>query len=536
LIVFCHAHVAWAQPLLQPGMTVVTHLPTDTTTDYVLQVFDTRNVVAVATPGSNWSMNCLLPPLPQNAQQWKYNRMGEVFGVTIDGDANIYAASGRFLNDVIGQVGTAGAGGIYRINANDWSVSDFVVTDPNPSTSSTSMIPNTGCGLGNITYDKWHDQLFATNMEDGKIYRIGTNGTILSTFDPFTADDGTPGVTAFGDILWGIGVYQDTAGNCRVYFSNWTYSAGGPALNSPFDKNTVWSVALDAAGNFTGTEQLEISSPDYMTPWGLRNGRSISCINFSSTGTMLLAERTMFNTSSANAHESRVLTFESVAGTWTLLRSYHVGIVGYQDGLAANCAGGADFAYADSDPSDTLNGCEELIWCTADAIKRGIENPDNSPDNVYGLAGLPIAGNSVNVSATDFVYTNSYMVDLNNDITDIPKTFMGSCAVLRTCFNDDTAIVDPPNDSCDTSPCMLVNVITPNGDNRNDVLSFDCATGTGWKLEVFNRWGDRVYTSNNYLNDWNGDQLSEGVYYYILTSPCDGHRDNGFFHLLRAEQ
>ncbi|NND33431.1 MAG: T9SS type B sorting domain-containing protein, partial [Saprospiraceae bacterium] len=68
---------------------------------------------------------------------------------------------------------------------------------------------------------------------------------------------------------------------------------------------------------------------------------------------------------------------------------------------------------------------------------------------------------------------------------------------------------------------QLVNIITPNSDGRNDELSFE---GLGIfqevALEVFNQDGNKLYQSNNYQNDWtgtlNGEDLPEGVYFYVL--------------------
>lgn len=31
-----------------------------------------------------------------------------------------------------------------------------------------------------------------------------------------------------------------------------------------------------------------------------------------------------------------------------------------------------------------------------------------------------------------------------------------------------------------------------------------------------NRWGNQVFKSDNYNNDWDGGSLAEGTYYYIL--------------------
>ncbi|WCC45710.1 gliding motility-associated C-terminal domain-containing protein [Tenacibaculum finnmarkense] len=45
-------------------------------------------------------------------------------------------------------------------------------------------------------------------------------------------------------------------------------------------------------------------------------------------------------------------------------------------------------------------------------------------------------------------------------------------------------------------------------------------------MKIFNRWGARVYKSNNYANNWNGvsegltfgnaERLPAGTYYYIV--------------------
>jgi gliding motility-associated-like protein len=67
-----------------------------------------------------------------------------------------------------------------------------------------------------------------------------------------------------------------------------------------------------------------------------------------------------------------------------------------------------------------------------------------------------------------------------------------------------------------------VNIITPNGDNKNDQLVFvGLETYPNNQLKVFNRWGNIVYESLSYQNDWGGTYqgkpLPAGNYYYILT-------------------
>lgn len=524
LFSFCFLilHVAGAQSLLRPGMIVVSNYPVDTAFDYAIHVYDTRNVITAASPGINWSMNTLLPGNSAFASQWKYARMGMIFGVTIDNAGNIFAAAGYGAYNNFPGVGTAGWGGIYKIDAMDWSVSDFITTDNAAVSSSTTEIPNTGYGLGNITYDKWHDQLFVTNFEDGKIYRISMNGMILNTFDPFLPGDTTNAPAPNGDRPWGIAVYQDDAGNSRLYFSNWSQDENSNSTQAP---NTIWSVSLNQSGDFSGSEQLEITLPVVTLPIVGQLGFShpVSCINFSSNGKMLLAERSMHILGVADSHASRYLEYINQGGIWSLNHIYEVGNTGWYDGASTNSSGGADFGYADSDPSDSLNGCEQLIWGTGDGLRASLYNPDSVHDYVYGITGIPESGNSIVQSSNNFVCSTSYYIDMDN-ANDVPKTAIGSCAVFRNCQFD----------PCENYSCSMINVLTPNEDGVNDKFRIDCVQSDGWKLEVYNRWGNKVYSSDNYQNNWDCAGLVEGVYYYLLTTPCgEGKTFNGFFHLLR---
>ena len=77
--------------------------------------------------------------------------------------------------------------------------------------------------------------------------------------------------------------------------------------------------------------------------------------------------------------------------------------------------------------------------------------------------------------------------------------------------------------------CLTIyNEFSPNGDNVNETFVIDCLERyTDNKLEIYNRWGNLVYSKRGYLNDWNGssngrsvinksDELPVGTYYYVL--------------------
>jgi gliding motility-associated-like protein len=66
-------------------------------------------------------------------------------------------------------------------------------------------------------------------------------------------------------------------------------------------------------------------------------------------------------------------------------------------------------------------------------------------------------------------------------------------------------------------PIEIPNVITPNGDNYNDVFFIkNLEEYSNSKLVIFNRWGKIIYENTNYQNDWGGTKHSDGTYFYIL--------------------
>ncbi len=62
-------------------------------------------------------------------------------------------------------------------------------------------------------------------------------------------------------------------------------------------------------------------------------------------------------------------------------------------------------------------------------------------------------------------------------------------------------------------------VITPDGDGRNDVLRFIKEKDKdliSLDLQIYNRWGDRIFKNDDYNNDWDADGYPGGVYFYVL--------------------
>jgi gliding motility-associated-like protein len=91
--------------------------------------------------------------------------------------------------------------------------------------------------------------------------------------------------------------------------------------------------------------------------------------------------------------------------------------------------------------------------------------------------------------------------------------------------------------SADDIACVIQKGISVNNDGKNDTLDL---TGFNVKnLSIFNRYGEKVYTYQNYTNQWggqsnNGDELPDGTYYYVINRD-NGETRTGWVYINRAQ-
>jgi gliding motility-associated-like protein len=66
-------------------------------------------------------------------------------------------------------------------------------------------------------------------------------------------------------------------------------------------------------------------------------------------------------------------------------------------------------------------------------------------------------------------------------------------------------------------PVFVPNVFTPNGDSFNQNFEIkNIQLYTNSHLRIVDRWGINVFEKDGYTNDWDGKELSSGVYFFIL--------------------
>lgn len=64
---------------------------------------------------------------------------------------------------------------------------------------------------------------------------------------------------------------------------------------------------------------------------------------------------------------------------------------------------------------------------------------------------------------------------------------------------------------------VIYNLVTANNDGKNDFFLIEGIQRLkSHNLMIYNRLGNIVFQTNDYKNNWNGDQLETGTYFYVF--------------------
>lgn len=373
----------------------------------VVMIWDLTNQSG-APLDKRWNASIFPPTHPYSHPDWTVSKLGNVFGLTLDSSGNIYVAATRIMGSgALGSLstgaGNARAGQIYKLKNGTGTPVPF------------ALLPQgaMGEGLGNIDYDCGHDSLYASDFNDGKIYRINAAGVVQpnawdhglnlpSAVGPtglplgrsaITGFDGTSSYAALGRRVWAVRIYKD-----HMYYGIWSQDwSEDPPIHSQHGSSPteIWSVALDANGDPYAPARLEITLPQFSATFPYTN--PVSDISFGPLGTMLVAERTMITNNLSHAHNSRLLEYSWTGTQWVLPNpiAYKVGFFS-----GTNSAGGIDFDF-------TPGG---HFWATGDALHFA------NSDFIYGLQGFTAGGGD---------HTTSILIDLNDYVINFNKTQIG---------------------------------------------------------------------------------------------------------------
>ncbi len=388
------------------------------------------------------------------------------------------------------------AGGIYTVSVN-------VTGNPTCATVLTlTLVPNTiptpaletlkGCALDNVS--------LPTFITTGHTHSWFSGGVPLGNSYPYI----TTGVTANV-------VYTDTMRDSHGCVSIYKGTIKLSSFNASISSSEPIQCHGDSTGNIKATASSEVNGPlgnPYTFTWVYP-----SPFTSSSPATIIKGSTPPQSTQESNLHP----------GTYTVVIK------------SGNCIATKTYTLVNPAPFnyDTLN----TFYCPKDDSALICVTELGHTQYTWLLNHFPIEN-----------YNNDSIWVKTGDVNNYVATYLD-----HNCKDTAKILITFPSWHA-LRPDTLVNVFTPNGDNRNDVFypfygkaysqpEIDKQTEY-YHIYIYNRWGKLIFETDEYSKPWNGNDQSgtpqdDGTYYFMLKykSNCSTKADivnkKGFVQLLR---
>ncbi|MCS6794942.1 MAG: Ig-like domain-containing protein, partial [Raineya sp.] len=193
----------------------------------------------------------------------------------------------------------------------------------------------------------------------------------------------------------------------------------------------------------------------------------------------------------------------------------------------------------------TYRVCDLQNNCSQTSVNITIRPINDAPvaqnDEFSTTESQPVSGsladNDFDVDNDQLIYqAGTFTTSAQGTIKIEPNgsfTYTPAYAYTGTdCF--EYTLCDNQNACSKASVCIVVNgsdkifipeAFSPNGDGLYDTFRIEGIAGKKVSVKIYNRWGNLVYQSDNYRNDWNGtaniglhtgENLPDGTYYYVI--------------------
>jgi len=214
--------------------------------------------------------------------------------------------------------------------------------------------------------------------------------------------------------------------------------------------------------------------------------------------------------------DSLVVSLVNYNGPYTCEISYY------------DCEGNATVEYGEGDiiimPAPQLDLGEDLKRCEDEVITL-----DATPLNIADYSDPGVLQYQW--------YKDDQLLDETSPVLEVNEPGLYRVEVAYGgCVSSDEILIE----NYLNSMCKIPNLITPNGDGKNDAFILDYLNDKKGisKIQIFNRWGQVVFEKENgYTDQWEGQnlkgqELPSASYYYVIELK-DGTTETGWIHILK---
>lgn len=209
---------------------------------------------------------------------------------------------------------------------------------------------------------------------------------------------------------------------------------------------------------------------------------------------------------------------------------------------------------ANTSTSQVYNGLTQTTWFAA-IVQSGTCNIDTTVSAIITVAGEPAvdAGNDISIIQGQSTVLSgsgagtpiwSPITGLSDPAVFSPTANPGSTTTYiltvtdsNSCINSDTIIITVIQGGFNGK---ISNLFTPNGDGINDFWYIEGIQNfPDNEVFIYNIYGKEVYTKKAYSNDWqgtyNGSELPDGTYYYVIRFDSSDKIQKGTVDILRSK-
>jgi gliding motility-associated-like protein len=138
-----------------------------------------------------------------------------------------------------------------------------------------------------------------------------------------------------------------------------------------------------------------------------------------------------------------------------------------------------------------------------------------------------LKGNTIGLADSSFVFPSTNQVIYSWDFGDGNTALgpvqnylyadTGSFNLVYVVTNSEGCIDTLTSEITVIGDIVVPNAFSPNGDGKNDLFKIgNLEAFKNPAIWIFNRWGKLLYSSDNYQNNWDGDENPDGTYFFVL--------------------
>ena len=387
-----------------------------------------------------------------------------------------------------------------QITINPVSTPTVVSTNTVICAGTTATVIASGATTYTWSNGAVNDSLFVSPASNTTYTVIGANGACTnSAVTTVTVIGFSLSITGNNSICLGESTTLTASGSPTTYvWNNGTINASTIVSPTVTTNYTVSSIAASCSN--TAVYTVSVTPPPTLTVTG-----SPYCAGQTTTITASGASSYTWSTGSTT---NSTTVIPSGNSTYTVIGS-----------SIPSCTSASVFTPSLITTTPQIINTSPVIFCL-DSVKAITVRIDGG-NQPYNVSWLIPSGGIIPFDTTNYTF---YFTQSNT-----PSTGSYTIVVTDQCLYSDTLAIDINSVDCDV---LIPNVVTPNGDGVNDFFRINGLENfPGSSLNVFNRWGNRIYKSDDYKNDWSPN-VSDGTYFYIV-NVSDGRKFNGFFEVFK---